>query len=81
MGWQEDHDRQWENENRRARQEKHEEKYWSEIKDGLCSKKAPEGSGKPLKTSTLKFLPDSAPLADRLAELAEHFKKRKLDKT
>ena len=37
-GWQDDHDQSWERENRRAEQEKWEEKYWSEIEDGICPK-------------------------------------------
>jgi len=41
----------WERENKRAAQEKHEEKYWSEIEDGLCPPTPvtakPAGKGEP----------------------------------
>lgn len=35
---QEQLDKAWEREEKRAAQEKHEEKYWSEIEDGIVSK-------------------------------------------
>lgn len=36
MSWEDEHYEAWEKENKRAAQEKHEEKYWSEIEDGVC---------------------------------------------
>jgi len=36
--WEKDHSDQWERENKRAAQERHEEKFWSEIVDGVAHK-------------------------------------------
>jgi hypothetical protein len=54
-------------------QEKHDELFWSEIEDGICP---PRPSRRGIVTSEgVKWLPDTAPLEDRLKQVSEVYKK------
>lgn len=81
--WEKEHYDQWERENKRARQEKHEEKFWSEIIDGTVSASANSTVDA---TNTTKFDPtpdpeieklESLSFDEKLQKLRDHFKKGK----